>query len=159
MSNRPLHVALIVAALLFSAPGFAASEPVSVSSPDGRIQVQLSVKEKLDPYPAGNRLYYSVSLEGREILLDSPFGIDFKDMPPIARDLAIKGQSRRSANETWKTVYGKSSVVVDLYNELRLALEETGEPGRRIEFIVRAMTTASASDTTSPPSRLWAASS
>jgi alpha-glucosidase len=129
---------LVLSGLLLSEAAFAASEPVSVSSPDGRIKVSLAVKEKLDPYPAGTRLYYSVSADGKEILLDSPFGIDFKDMPPIARDLAIRDQSRRSASESWKTVCGKSSLVQDRYNELRLTLEETREPGRRIEFIVRA---------------------
>ena len=138
MSNRPRLAASILATLLFSAAGFATSEPVTVSSPDGRILVHLSVKEKLDPYPSGTRLYYSVSVDGREILLDSPFGIDFKDMPPIARNLAIKGQLRRSISETWKPVYGKSSLVLDHCNELRLSLEETREPGRHFEFIVRA---------------------
>ncbi len=138
MSSRLTLAALVIKAALLPATTFAAAEPVTVASPDGRIQVQLSVKEKLDPYPAGTRLYYSMSVDGREILLDSPFGLDFKDMPPIARDLAIKDQSRRSVNETWRTVYGKSSLVVDRYNEMRLALEETREPGRRIGFVVRA---------------------
>ncbi len=138
MSNRPILAPLALAILLFPAIGFAASEPVTVSSPDGRIQLHLSIKEKLEPYPSGSRLYYSVSVDGKEILLDSPFGLDFKDMPPIARDLAIKGQPRRSVNESWKTIYGKSSLVVDRYNEVRLYLEETREPGRRIEFVVRA---------------------
>lgn len=136
---RPLSFSiLILSGLLLSESAFAASEPVSVSSPDGRIKVSLAVKEKLDPYPAGTRLYYSVSVDGKEILLDSPFGIDFKDMPPIARDLAIRDQSRRSASDSWDTVVGKSSLVQDRYSELRLSLEETSEPGRRIEFIVRA---------------------
>ncbi len=138
MPNRPTLVALTLAVLIFSVTGSAASGPVVVPSPDGRIEVHLSVKERLDPYPAGTRLYYSISVDGRDILLDSPFGLDFKDMPPIARDLAIKDQSRRSVNQSWKTVVGKSSLVVDRYNEVRLALEETKDPGRRIEFVVRA---------------------
>ena len=138
MSIRLSLAAMILAPILFSDAGVTASEPISVSSPDGRIQVHLSIKEKLDPYPAGTRLYYSVSVDGREILLDSPFGIDFKDMSPIARDLAIKDQSRRTVRETWKPVYGKSNLVLDHYKELWLALEETREPRRRIEFIVRA---------------------
>ena len=138
MSIRLSLAAMILGPILFSDTGVTASESISVSSPDGRIQVHLSIKEKLDPYPAGTRLYYSVSVDGREILLDSPFGIDFKDMSPIARDLAIKDQSRRTVRETWKPVYGKSNLVLDHYKELWLALEETREPGRRIEFIVRA---------------------
>ena len=129
---------LLVAVLLILSPSTAAAESIALSSPDGKIQVSLAIKEKLDPYPAGNRLYYSISLDGREILLDSPFGLDFKDMPPIARDLAIREQSKREIRETWRTIHGKSSTVLDHCNELRLALEETNLPRRKLEFQVRA---------------------
>jgi alpha-glucosidase len=129
---RPFYAALILASLAF------AQESVSVSSPNGRNTVVLAVKERLDPYPSGTRLYYSVARDGREILLDSPFGLDFKNLPPLARDLAIHKQERREIRDTWRTVVGKSAEVQDRANELRLYLEETRPPNRRIEFVVRA---------------------
>ena len=79
----------------------------SLSSPNGEIQINLAVKEKLEPYPSGNRLYYSVLFRGKEIILDSPLGLDFKNMPPLARDLVFKKEKRRTINETWETVHGK----------------------------------------------------
>jgi alpha-glucosidase len=115
-----------------------AADSISVSSPNRRNTVALSIRERLEPYPAGERLYYSVVRDGREILLDSPFGLDFKNMPPLARDLAVRKVERREIRDTWRTVVGKSAEVVDHCNELRVFLEETREPKRRLEFIVRA---------------------
>ena len=43
------------------------------------------VKEHLEPYPAGSRPYFSVEYRGRDLLLDSPLGLDFRDAPPLAR--------------------------------------------------------------------------
>jgi alpha-glucosidase len=115
-----------------------ASAAAVLSSPDGGIKITVSIKEKLDPYPAGNRVYYSVAFKGRDILLDSPFGIEFKDHPPIARNLRIVNETRSSGDDTWETVVGKSRQVRNRYQELRLALEETDPPRRKIDLIYRA---------------------
>lgn len=116
-----------------------ASETVLVTSPNGAIEARFAVKEKLEPYPPGRRLYYSVSVRGRGIILDSPLGLDFQNLPPLARDLVIKGTSRRSVNETWSpAVPGKRSKVADHFNEVRMDLEEASAPRRRFAVICRA---------------------
>ena len=68
------------------------STAATVSSPNGRITVTVEVKENLEPYPAGKRLYYAVAFDGKPLLADSPFRLDFKGMPSIARDLAVDGR-------------------------------------------------------------------
>ncbi len=60
-----------------------------VNSPNGRISVNIEIKEKLEPYPVGARLYYSIEKDGQPILLDSPFRVDFKNMPPFATNLQL----------------------------------------------------------------------
>ena len=110
----------------------------SLLSPNGEIQINLAVKEKLEPYPSGSRLYYSVLFRGKEIILDSPLGLDFKNMPPLARDFVFKKERRQTINETWETVHGKCKRVVDHCNELHLWIEEENEPKRRLELILRA---------------------
>ncbi len=110
----------------------------TLSSPDKKIQVKISIKGRLEPHPSGNRLYYSVSFKGKEIILDSPFGIDFKDLPPLAKDLVIKNANNRTINDRWEAVYGKSKYITDHCNKLRLFLEETKSPNRRLEIIFRA---------------------
>jgi alpha-glucosidase len=116
-----------------------ASEPISVSSPDNNIIVSINIREHLEPYPAGERLYYSVMYRGKLLLSDSPFGLDFKNMPPFAKNLTIINQPQRQViNDTWETVVGKSKVVTNRCNELLLCLQESNPPQRRIDFYVRA---------------------
>jgi alpha-glucosidase len=112
-------------------------QAATVASPDGRIRFTVEVKELLDYFPAGPRLCYSVSVGGRAVLLNSPFGLEFKGMPPLAHHLVIKGEWRRSIDETWETVWGKHRQVQNRANELSLSLEETRAPNRRLEFVVR----------------------
>ena len=111
---------------------------LSLSSPNGKIQVILSIKEKLEPYPTGKRFYYSILFNNKEIIIDSPLGLGFKDMPPLARDIVIKKEDRRTINETWETVCGKNKYITDHCNELHLFLEESNEPERKLEIIFRA---------------------
>ncbi len=116
----------------------AASSALTLSSPDRQIQVSIAIKEKLDPYPAGNRFYYSVAFHRKDIVLDSPLGLDFKETGPISRDLVIKKQDLRTIQQNWQTVAGKSKNVVDHCNELHLWLEETNPPHRQVEVLFRA---------------------
>ncbi len=92
-------IQLVLILLFIFAPSLVAGpNPASstqVESPDGKVKIQISIKEKLDPYPQGKRVYYQVWFRGKEILLDSPFGLDFKDMPPLARDLVIISEKRQ----------------------------------------------------------------
>jgi len=120
--------------------GPAASEfqSTSLSSPDGEIKISLTVREKIEPYPSGNRPYYSVLFQGKEIILDSPLGLDFKDMAPLAKDLVIKREKRQTINETWEAVHGKCRNIVNRCNELRLWLEEADQLKRRLEMVFRA---------------------
>jgi alpha-glucosidase len=114
------------------------SASLQVESPDGGVCIAVSVKEKLDPYPAGRRVYFSISFQGRDVLLDSPFGLDFRDLPPIARDLRIVDEKRSAIDETWETVAGKSRTVRGRCNELRLAMEEENPPHRKMDLVFRA---------------------
>ena len=97
----------------------------TVQSPGKRIQVTVEIKKNLEPYPAGERLYYSATFDGKPLLLDSPFRLDFKGMPSIAGDLAIKDERRRAFDENWKPAWGTRSPVHNRANELELAIAET----------------------------------
>jgi alpha-glucosidase len=128
----------VVFGIVFGLTAASAFADAVLSSPDGRIRITVSVKEKLDPYPAGNRVYQSVAFKGTGILLDSPFGIDFKDHPPIAKNLRVVNEVRSSGDDAWETVVGKSRRIRNRYNELRLSLMETDPPLRKIDLIYRA---------------------
>ena len=130
---------MIVFSLLFLFINYAWSNSnLSVSSPNGKITIQINIKEKLEPFPAGERLYYSVTFNDKDILVDSPFGLDFKKMPPIAQNLTIRGEKRQTINETWERLWGKNKKVLNSCNELRLDLEENKKPNREFALIFRA---------------------
>jgi alpha-glucosidase len=132
-SIHPLLLAALV--LLAAAPRGSAAE---LRSPDGRIVVTVGIKERLEPYPAGPRLYYSVAFRGRKVLLDSPLGLDFADASPLARGLVIEKETPKSFDTTWERVAGKSRQVRDHGSELTLDLREASPPGRRLQVIFRA---------------------
>ncbi len=115
-----------------------ASEPVTLASPGGAVQVSVALKELPGSNLAGERLYYAIKYRGKDVLLDSPFGLDFKDSPSFARDLTIQDARRRTVNETWQRVWGKRKNVANHYNELVLKLEEANAPHRHIELVLRA---------------------
>lgn len=110
----------------------------AVKSPNGRIEVKVQVLEKLEPHPSGERLYYSVTFDGKPILLDSPFRLDFKDMPPLAKGLTITNDSRKTIKESWTPVWGTQSEYLNHCNEMTVTLKESQAPGRVMSFTVRA---------------------
>lgn len=106
----------------------------TLSSPDGEIQVRLRLK----PTPQGAQaLFYSVSYGDKPILDDSRLGVSFKQGGPLG-SLTIREVAERDHDETWEVPVGKSSSARDHYREATLSLEESSEPHRRIDVIVRA---------------------
>jgi len=92
----------------------------------------------MEPYPAGSRLYYSVSFKGRPVILDSPLGLEFQTMPPLAADWVVKGESRQVIDESWQRVCGKAKEVCNRCNQVQVSLQETVAPQRKIGLILRA---------------------
>jgi len=127
-----LAIILLIAALSVSAA------PVSVSSPNGQIQIFADVKNLLEPYPVGDRLYYSVEYNGSPLLLDSPIRLDFEKTGSFATDLEIVQTETRTHESTWEPVWGTEKKIRDHFNELTCVIKEKKAPFRTIHFIFRA---------------------
>jgi alpha-glucosidase len=126
------------AAVLTPASRAFGAQPRTVSSPNGQVRLTVSIQERLDPLPPGERLYYSVTFRGKDVVLDSPLGLDFRDMPPLARSLIVREETRKEIDESWERVAGKSRAVRNRATELRLGLEESTPPRRRLDVVFRA---------------------
>lgn len=136
-------VPALAATVLFAFPVLAES----ISSPDGRVTVNASVTD--------GRLSYNMSLDGRQLLADSPLGLvtsasDFSaavrlvDQSPAARvrneyDLPIGKRSHATyeANRTIVTVANEAgdrlSVVVQVSDDgVALAYRLHGDPGQSV---------------------------
>src|SRR5215470_12786044 len=104
MTRSSFFVTLLAA---LSAP---LAAQVSVASPDGRDTVTVQTHE--------GRLYYSVTRDGRPLMLPSMLGFAFKDAATLRDSLSITGSTRDTHDETWTQPWGEVKQVRDHHNEL-----------------------------------------
>src|ERR1017187_6365409 len=123
--------------LIGAATGFA-SGPLTVTSPDGNIEMSFQLKANSQPYLSGERAYYRVSYKGLQVLGDSPLGLDFRDAKALDQDFAVVGSDLQSQESTWENPLGAKRRVPDHYNQLTVSLRERHAPSRRLDVIFRA---------------------
>ena len=102
----------------------------AAASPDGRNVVSVDAKD--------GALRYSVSRDGKPIVLPSLLGFTFRNAPPLRDSLRITGESRSSFDETWTQPWGELTKIRDHHNELRVEVSEFSAPKRHFTFVVRA---------------------
>ena len=130
MSLRPIAIGTWVLAVIATQPVTAdAQGSYSIASPDKRITLRVTVQ---------GALRYSVSFMGKPVVLESPFGLEFRDAPPIRDGLVVTETKRLAIHSTWNNPLGKRRHVVENGNELSLVLQEISGPKRRLDFVVRA---------------------
>jgi alpha-glucosidase len=100
-----------------------------VRSPDGKISVRFEVIK--------GKPFYTVSKDGKQILLPSRLGFQFKDMPPLEDHLEIVSTESRSFNETWEQVWGESRLVENKFDELSIEFKEKEHDGRKFSIVFR----------------------
>ena len=108
-------------ALALAAPVLAqtpAPAPVTASSPDGTIQVSLSID-------GDGRAAYAVSRRGQPVITPSRLGFLFTDAAKIDRRLTVTGQEVRDFDETWSQPWGEWATIRNRYRELKVHLKET----------------------------------
>jgi alpha-glucosidase len=128
MGSHRSSLALAAAVLATAAPLISAQ--VRVDSPDGRNQVAIGLRE--------GRVGYSLSRDGRVLILPSFLGLELRGAPPIRDGLRITDTTRTSHDEWWTQPWGEVARVHDHHNELAVSVEETAAPGRRFTVRVRA---------------------
>ncbi len=128
MHRHSICLAFSVAATALIVPALGGQ--ASVTSPDGRNQVTIQVDE--------GRLYYSLTRDGRALILPSLLGFEFRGAPPLRDSLRITDTTRDTHDETWTQPWGEVARVRDHHNELAVAVAETAAPNRRFTMRVRA---------------------
>ncbi|HVP91683.1 MAG TPA: glycoside hydrolase family 97 N-terminal domain-containing protein, partial [Terriglobales bacterium] len=107
---------LAVGACSSSARSGAGKAGLAVTSPNGNLTISLKLEAKLQPYMAGERLYYRVEYRGTPILGDSPLGLDLAGADALDHDLEVIGTSGRSNDSTWENAFGALRTVPDVFN-------------------------------------------
>ncbi|MCU0376752.1 MAG: glycoside hydrolase family 97 protein, partial [Bacteroidales bacterium] len=101
----------------------------TLESPDGRIKVNIN---------NGELLTYSVQFDGRDIILKSALGFEFKGEEPMRGNFSVISQELKSVNEKWiPVVKSKHAEVTDKYNEFHLVFKESVGLRRDFDLWVR----------------------
>ncbi|MDP4623915.1 MAG: glycoside hydrolase family 97 protein [Akkermansiaceae bacterium] len=123
---------ILISAISISALGSIHAEEtnaatLSVSSPDGQTSISFVLAEQGAPT-------YSVSYDGKPILLSSALGVKLKGDANLTEGFAIGSTSTSSKDETWKPLTGERSEIRDHYNELTVDLKKDEKPALQIKF-------------------------
>ena len=114
-----------VSALALATP-LAAAE---VSSPDGRITVEIDVDGDGVPF-------YRVERDGKELIGESDLGFLFTDEEPMRRNFVVVSETPASSDTTWEQPWGERRYVRDNHNEVLVTFREARDTSNR-ELSVR----------------------
>jgi alpha-glucosidase len=132
---RPLFKCILLASFVpFFVCGQSTSE--SLKSPDGQIVATFKIQSSESA--GGGALRYSVSFHGKPLVEDSGMTLNLRGQPPLGTNVTIENASRSAQDSTYRLVTGKTSLVRDYYNSLRLELGETEGMRRRMTIEARA---------------------
>ena len=104
---------ILLGLLALSANGYA--KQVSVTSPDGKLEITLSDE--------ANQPFYSAKFNGQAILDNSSLGLVFKQQASFTEGFAITSSKTNSVNQTWEQPWGERRVVTDKHNEVLIKFE------------------------------------
>ncbi len=79
---------------------------------------------------------YTVSYNGKPVVLESLLGIKLKQGGDLVSGFRISGTQNTTFNESWKPVLGEQSTITNHYNEMTVNLQQ--QSGRQINIIFRA---------------------
>src|SRR6476646_575669 len=88
----------------------------SISSPDGQLQLQFSIKDSVP--------YYQLNYKGTAVIKTSKLGLSTVDVPSFLSGFAQVNQKTSSFNESWHPVMGEFKTIVNNYNELEVTLAQ-----------------------------------
>ena len=131
----PLTACLLGLVATVRAAEGAPSGPQSVTSPDGRIRVEVFLGNILGPEAIP---CYRVSFRGRTVVHPSPLGVKMADGTSLGADSTIESVTSRSFREAYTQFPGKRSRSLDHGSETVIVLRERAAPSRRWEVVVRA---------------------
>lgn len=126
-----LTILFLAAAPLLSVPGGLKAQSFHTTSPDGNVGITIDNSD---------RLTYSVSYKGAEVVATSPLGFEFKDEKAMDGGFVVVNKPKvERMDEGWEPVVkNRHSKVSEAWNEQTIELREKGDGHRRMDLTVRA---------------------
>src|SRR5262245_29261187 len=106
-----------------------AADTIRVASPDGRNVVVVQVDQ--------GKLFYRLQRNGRDVLLPSQLGFEFRGAGSLSDSLKITNTARSTFDQTWRQPWGEVAEVRDHHNELRVSVQENTRAARRFDVVFR----------------------
>ncbi len=100
-----------------------------VKSPNERVVATFMVDH--------GHISYFVKKDDKTVLRRSKLGLEIKDLPPLADNLAVVRAYSRSINDRWQAYWGEQREIQNRYNETAIYLSETAEPHRLLTIRFR----------------------
>lgn len=110
----------------------------SIHSPDHRLEITFETLADNQSSTNGGQITYSVSFLGRPLIAASALRLNLENQPPLGSSVHIVNTTVSEMDEFYQLVTGKVSAVRNHANTLRVELEETAEPHRKLVLEARA---------------------
>ena len=111
-------------------PGAAAAPAVVATSPDGRNQIALTLRD--------GALHWAAARDGRAVVLPSRLGFAFRGAPALGDSLAVTAEQRAERDTTFAMPLGELARVRDHHREVRVTVTERGGLRRSFTVVARA---------------------
>lgn len=105
------------------------AQGIKLQSPDGTIEMRLE---------NDGAFSYSVNMDGKPVILDSKLEVELADGTILGKNVRILSKKTARFNQTWKTVVGKQSTVVDNYRQVLVRLQQNDSRQRQYTVECRA---------------------
>ncbi|MCF8335550.1 MAG: glycoside hydrolase family 97 protein [Bacteroidales bacterium] len=107
----------------------ASAQTYELNAPDGSVTITVNT---------GDTIRYSVTYNGKKVLVESPLLLEFSESPPLGRYMSVNNHEYKTIDHTWEAVTGQQKEIRNHCRELRLKLEERRFPGRKLTMVFRA---------------------
>ncbi|MGV6844664.1 MAG: glycoside hydrolase family 97 protein [Lutibacter sp.] len=101
-----------------------------VKSPNQKISISVFLAQN-------NRIGYAVKYKNQKVIDTSYLGFDFVNNPSLKNNFKILTTNTLNHQSKWAMPWGEQDTVVNNYNELKLNLQETVKPNRKLNLVFR----------------------
>jgi alpha-glucosidase len=129
MRRLLILTSVVVVVAVFLGMSYQRDPSTEITSPDGSVRVQFSLK--------GGVPYYRVARKSSVVVENSRLGFVLKDLPSLDKNFNVTSSRKSSKDETWTQPWGEVKQIRNNYNQLNIALEEKSGLKRKLNLEFR----------------------
>jgi alpha-glucosidase len=138
MEHSAIQHLAVCAGILLANLASAQTGPITVSSPNGFIQVTFSAVTGRTVQPDSGQLVYEVTYRGKPLIERSNLGLELQGQAALGANVRIQAVRPSKIDETYSVPAGKAETIRNVCNAIAIDLREIQEPSRRFTVEARA---------------------